>query len=27
MHYTDAQMLSKVDALFDVIPVDSVPVL
>ena len=27
MHYTDVQMLSKVDALFDVIPAESVPVL
>ncbi len=27
MHYTDLQMLSKVDALFDIIPADTVPVL
>jgi len=27
MHYTDVQMLSKVDALFGIIPAESVPVL
>ena len=27
MHYTDAQMLSKVDALFDLIPVDEIVVM